>query len=32
MFLQGLLRKRSKEDPHIGLKSIFYVGTNVGRF
>jgi hypothetical protein len=31
MFLQGLLRKRVKEDPHIKLKSIFYTGTKLRR-
>jgi hypothetical protein len=31
MFLQGLLKKKDKEDPHVELKSIFYVGTNARR-
>jgi hypothetical protein len=31
MFLQGLLRKRGKEDPYVRLKSIFYMAINAER-
>jgi hypothetical protein len=31
MFLQGVISKYAKMDPHVGLKLIFICGTDLGR-